>query len=329
VAGRANEETYPAFLQAKLRARFPRLDLEVLNLGVSGMTTEHWQWRLGEVLSYEPDVVIQYQAANDISWRHLPRYAKDHPLRGWLYRSPLHQRLFPFPVEALDPYLEETFDTLGVIAGACRERGISYLASSFAAPDPKRMSGDLRRHLDHNMEYWTRRFPLHSYETWAAIVARHNRLFVDFAHRQHVVHVLPHETLDEPTLFIDVCHFTPEGIERLADVFLLTVAGLVEATPAHALWAGRSSECLREGVQVPRMVTQVPASDEEKRYDENGGGHLSHRARQPPRGSAPQGGGEDQQDRQRRQPIAVKAVDGHVHQHVVEQEQEEKSLRAP
>ena len=37
-----------------------------------------------------------------------------------------------------------------------------------------------------------------------------------FAHRHHVPHVLVHEKLADPALFIDVCHFTPEGIERLA-----------------------------------------------------------------------------------------------------------------
>jgi len=31
--GRTNDETYPAFLEKKLRARFPGLVLEVLNLG--------------------------------------------------------------------------------------------------------------------------------------------------------------------------------------------------------------------------------------------------------------------------------------------------------
>jgi hypothetical protein len=77
---------------------------------------------------------------------------------------------------------------------------------------------------------------MHSYATWAAIVARHNRLFVDFAYRRRVSHALVHEKLTDPALFIDVCHFTPEGIERLADAFLPGVADLVEATPAYRRW---------------------------------------------------------------------------------------------
>jgi len=236
VAGRTNDETYPALLEKKLRERFPGLPLEVLNLGVSSVTTEYWLQRLGRVLAYEPDVVIQYQGINDISWRHLPRYAQAHPQRGRAYRSLLVQRLFPFPAEELDPYLEETFKTLGTTAGICRERGIAYLGATFAAPDPEQTRGEFRRHLDYNAEYWMRRFPMHSYATWTRIVERHNRLFGDFAWRSHVTYVPLHKTLQDPALFIDVCHFTPEGIERLADTFVPAVAGLVRDTPPGRRW---------------------------------------------------------------------------------------------
>jgi hypothetical protein len=75
-----------------------------------------------------------------------------------------------------------------------------------------------------------------SYTTLSALLARHNRLFVEFAHRNHVPHVLVHGRLTDPALFIDVCHFTPEGIERLADTFLPAVADLVEDTEAYREW---------------------------------------------------------------------------------------------
>jgi lysophospholipase L1-like esterase len=237
VAGRTNDETYPALLEKKLRERFPGLEVEVLNLGVSSVTSEYWLQRLGRVLAYEPDVIVQYQGINDISWRHLPRYADAHPRRGRAYRSLLVQRLFPFPAAELDPYLQETFETLGTTAGICRDRGIAYLGATFAAPDPERTTGEFRRHLDYNAEYWMRKFPMHSYATWAGIVARYNRLFEEYAWRNHLAYVPLHETLHDPALFIDVCHFTPEGIERLADTFLPGVSELVRDTPAARRWA--------------------------------------------------------------------------------------------
>jgi lysophospholipase L1-like esterase len=238
VAGRTNDETYPAFLERKLRARFPGLALEVLNLGVSSVTTEYWRGRLDRVFGYEPDILVQYQAINDIAWRHFPKYAREHRLRAFFYRSLLLQRLFPFPVESMDPYLAATLETMGATARACHERGVAYLAGSFAFPDPERVRGEFGRHLDASAEFWTRWFPMPSYATWAAIMARHDRLFVDFVQRNHLPYVLVHEKLSDPALFIDVCHFTPEGIERLAETFLPGVAELVEDTAAYREWTG-------------------------------------------------------------------------------------------
>ena len=237
VAGRTNEDTYPALLETRLRERFPGLPIEVLNFGISSVTTEYWHTRLGEVLGYEPDVIVQYQGINDISWRHLPRYAESHRTRGAAYRSLLLQRLFPFPAEELEPYLEDTFESMAAMSRAARERGVAYLAGSFAGPDPAGERDEFRRHLDYNAEYWMRKFPMHSYATWAAIVARYNRLFVEFAERHHVPYVLVHEQLDDPALFIDVCHFTPEGIGLLADAFLPGVAQQVRDTESYRRWA--------------------------------------------------------------------------------------------
>jgi lysophospholipase L1-like esterase len=237
VAGRTNDETYPALLEAKLRARFPGLPLEVLNLGVSSATTEYWYARLPRVFGYEPDVIVQYPGVNDISWRSLPHFANAHPERHRIYESLLVQRLLPFPVEELDPYLEETFATLGDTDRACRERGVACLVGSFAGPDPALTRGEFRKHLDYNAEFWFRRFPLHSYATWARVVKRYNELFVRSVNRYHVPHVLVHERLSDPAVFIDVCHLTPEGIDRLAEAFLPEVAELVRDTRGYKRWA--------------------------------------------------------------------------------------------
>jgi lysophospholipase L1-like esterase len=236
VAGRTNDETYPALLEKKLRARFPGLSLEVLNLGVSSATTEYWYARLPKVFGYEPDVIVQYPGVNDISWRSLPHFASARPGRGRMYQSLLVQKLFPFPVEELDPFLEETFTTLGETDRVCRERDVACLVGSFASPDPELTKGEFRKHLDYNAEFWFRRFPLHSYATWARVVRRYNELFVRFVNRYHVPHALVHERLTDPAVFIDVCHLTPEGIDRLAEAFLPEVADLVRDTPGYQRW---------------------------------------------------------------------------------------------
>jgi hypothetical protein len=245
VAGRTNEETYPAFLEARLRALHPGLPVEVLNLGVSGVSHEHWLERLDRVFAYDPDVVVHYEAVNDLVWRQFPRFAQVYPFSRAARRSLLYSRLVPFPLDALEPYIADSLDTLGRIAAACRERGAAYLAASFAGPAPRRLSAEMKSHLDVNVEFWGRRFPLDSYATYAAIVGRYNERFVDFVHHRHIAHVLVHEQLSDPALFIDVCHFTPAGIAQLADVFLPAVDGLVTQTSGYRSWrasAGAGAE---------------------------------------------------------------------------------------
>jgi len=239
VAGRTNDETYPALLEAKLRALHPGLPVEVLNLGVSGVTHEHWLSRLDRVFAFEPDLVVQYDAVNDISWRQFPRFAQAHPVWRLAYSSLLFSRLVPFPLDAFEPYIQDSLDTLGRIAAACRERGVGYLASSFAGPDPERLSPEMKRHLDFNAEFWGRRFPLHSYATYAQVLDRYNRGFARFVLRDHVAHVMVHERIGDPALFIDVCHLTPPGIELLADTFLPAVDGLVGQTAVYRAWRER------------------------------------------------------------------------------------------
>jgi lysophospholipase L1-like esterase len=233
VAGRTNDETYPALLEAMLRARHPGLAIEVLNLGVSGVTTEHWLARMDRVLAFEPDVIVQYQGINDIAWRHLPRFASAHPLRRWAYHSLLAERLFPFPVDELEPELARSFETLGATAEICRQHRIGYLLGSFAAPDLSRASDEFRRHLDVDTEFWTQRFPLRSSASYAAILRRYDELLVAFVRRRHLAHVLVHERLSDPALFIDSCHFTPEGIRRLAEEFRPVAEALVMDTPGY------------------------------------------------------------------------------------------------
>jgi hypothetical protein len=74
--------------------------------------------------------------------------------------------------------------------------------------------------------------PLRRFAAYAAILARHNALFREFAHRERINRVLVYERLDDPALFVDACHFTPEGIDRLAGVFEPAVADLVMDRPA-------------------------------------------------------------------------------------------------
>lgn len=236
VAGRTNDETYPALLEARIRRRWPGLPVEVLNLGISGVNSEDWLEWLDKLLSWEPDLIVQYEAINDISWIDLPRYASRHPIRRRLRDSLLLERLLGFDPKALDPDLRSTLRCFEEMDRRCRSRGVAYLTATFAAPDVSRAGKEMRQHLDTNIAFWTRYFPVRSFPVYAAILARHNSFLTEFTAGHGMSRVLVHEQIADPALFIDACHFTPEGIDRLAEAFLPAVADIVENRPAFRRW---------------------------------------------------------------------------------------------
>jgi lysophospholipase L1-like esterase len=240
VAGRTNDETYPALLEARLRRRWPGLPLEVLNLGVSGVGTELWLEWLPKLLAWDPDVIVQYEAINDIAWTELPAYAARHPWPRTMRESLVLERLMGFDPAALDPEMRETIGRRLEMDRRCRENGVAYLGATFAAPDAVRARPDFRLVLDVGTVFWTRHFPIRGFAAYAAILARHNALFREFADRNRVNRVLVHEALGDPALFVDACHFTPEGIGLLASVFEPAVADLVTDRPGFRDWKRES-----------------------------------------------------------------------------------------
>jgi lysophospholipase L1-like esterase len=228
VGGRTNDETYPAILERRLREGHPRLPLEVLNLGVSGTASDHWLSRREKLLGFEPDLVVDYGAINDLAWRDLPRYAASHPWRRTLQKSLLLERLFPIPPRDFDPLFRGTLENFRTMGEVCRAHGVRYLVGSFAAPDYGAAPLSFRRYLDVNLDFWTTNLPLHDYREYEALLARYNDLFELFVHDHHMAHVLVHRLIREPLLFTDVCHLTPEGTARLAEAFLPAVSQILE-----------------------------------------------------------------------------------------------------
>src|SRR5262249_46450053 len=157
------DETYPALLEARLRRRFSGLPIEVLNLGTSGVDSELWLGWLDKLLGFEPDLVVQYEAINDIAWAELPAFAARHPWRRWMQESLLFERLRGLDPSELLPEMRATLDLRLQMERRCRAQGVAYLAATFAAPDPSRASEEFRRTLDVGTAFWTRHFPLRRY----------------------------------------------------------------------------------------------------------------------------------------------------------------------
>jgi hypothetical protein len=227
VQGRTNEETYPAALQRRLRERYRERRIEVLNLGINGTGSGYWLSRKDELFGYQPDVIVQYSFVNDLFWDHLPEYAVRHPLRRGVNLSLLLARLFPLDARSLDRYFERTLRRKRALAREARQHGVAYVAGTFAAPDPDRCSAEFQAYLDRNVESWGAPIRLRLYRDYYRLLERHNTL--QEAAIGRALRVAPvHRQLSDGSLFIDLCHMSPAGIERLGAAFAPSVSRLIE-----------------------------------------------------------------------------------------------------
>lgn len=229
VQGRTNAETYPAHLQRLLRARFPDVDLEVLNLGVSGTRSGYWLTERPELFRLSPDIVVQYNAINDLAWQHLHELAIAAPLRKLLNRSHLMQWLFPLDPGRLDAAFAETHLNFLKLSRQSAIHRAHYLTGTFALAPYADSPAEFRDLLDADVSgEWGKAIALEGYPQFAALITRHNALLADFAKRHDLELVPIHERLRDPETFIDACHMTPDGIEQLAHAFLPEVSALVQ-----------------------------------------------------------------------------------------------------
>jgi len=231
VQGVSNEQTYPALMEKLLRARFGTR-IQVLNLGVSGSHSDYWLKRpgqLAELLRFEPDIVVQYQAVNDICHGYLPAFDARHPVRAWLRRSLLFDRCFPIKPERMDRLFGITFENMRQMHEVLRANGILHVIGTFARPDALRASAEQRAYLELNMAFWSMHSARRRYDEYCALLDHFNLRLIEAARSQGWTLAPVHERLSDPTRFVDICHNSPEGIADLAKAFLPEVAEGVES----------------------------------------------------------------------------------------------------
>ena len=228
VQGRTDADTYPALLERELRAARPGLAVEVLNLGINGITSDHWLTRLDEVFRFEPDVVVQYEFVNDLFFRHLPRYAEDHPRWAMARRSLLLARLFPPAPEDLEPYARRTLRNIRQLGAEAHARGARHVLGTFAGPEAAHAPSSFRHYLDLNVEAWGGRHGVRSYGAYDALRRDFNARLRKAAGEGRLVVAPLDEALRDPALYVDLCHATSAGIATMARAFAPVVLGALE-----------------------------------------------------------------------------------------------------
>jgi len=175
---------------------------------------------------------VQYQAINDIACG-TSQVREGAPASGWAYRSLLVQRSSPSRWRSSIPTSPPPSRPWARPRARATSTG-GLPRRSFAAPDPKRAEA--------TSAGTSTRAPRSGRGGSDALLRdlggdrlRHNRLFVDFAYRNHLPHVLVHEKLDDPRSS-STCATSPRGHRAPRGDVPSRGAELVEDTDAYRSW---------------------------------------------------------------------------------------------
>ncbi len=245
--GRTNETTYPKYLQRRLREYCGTDAIEVLNCGISAIGSQKELLRIEDYLTFQPDLLIEYNGVNDLSRPLLVR---------WLFHAPLWQRLLResrfvkehFPLLFLPSAEQMAQDTedaiianLKAIRMAAKQRGADVAFCSFAYPAASTATTEERVRLENNVKnVWVG--PNGSFRAYLAAVQVYNALVKGMCAETGARYIAVAESQQWPAArFNDICHMTDEGIQQKANVIFEQLKDSVKRAVVS-----------KEGIAAPR-----------------------------------------------------------------------------
>lgn len=235
VEGPTNDSTYPALLERKLRERFSKHRIEVINGGISGNFSNDELERLPEIFELQPDLIIEYNVVNDLCWRVLP---KIYAAASFWQRTARNTRLVAIKWESLiqpsrlvieRTLNETTLSSLRAIHKSCKEHNVQFALCSFCYPEPNHLTEQQREYFNFDLRTnWG--VPWTSFEEYVRMVKIYNKLALEFCNESGAVYLPIVEATDcSPDNFTDICHMTPRGIESKADAVFLSLVETVQS----------------------------------------------------------------------------------------------------
>lgn len=236
--GNSNDQTYPNLVEKSLQETFAPGKVEVINCGISGITSYNERRRFDDYLALEPDLIVYYNGINDVThelwvdW--MERVA---PQREGLLRSKLLTRIYNRSLLPEDSVLVEsmrrtTFRNIRAMALRARECGADFAVCSFAYPDPEQLGFRDRVYLDIHIREVCEGHYL-NYATYAQVMALYNGLVREVCETDglHYIPVAEHmeKGLDH---FFDACHMTPIGMELKVSIIAPHLRAIVDRTLA-------------------------------------------------------------------------------------------------
>ena len=222
--GNANDNTYPRILQTKLRAWLGTDRIEVINCGICGMVSSTERMRMPDYLALQPDLILHYNAINDICHRDFPVWLENAGrLQAKFGKSKFMARYFNRWYLPSDEYITKyvratTLRNIRAMKYAAREKHVDMACCSFAFPTLSWWDFRNRNYLDINMRaVW--HGEMVNFNTYRHVMSLYNRLLKETCEQEGIYYVPAAENMHAGMdHFFDVCHMTPTGMEMKTNV---------------------------------------------------------------------------------------------------------------
>ncbi len=235
--GNSNDLTYPNIMEKKLRKYFQTENIDVINAGICGIRSFGEVRRINDYLQLQPDMLVYYNAINDICYHNIPFWLKLHNLYYKIIsRSAFLTRVFNRKLLPSDEYIAEYFRTtilrnLGAMNCACKQKNVQLAICSFAYPKIKWYQFVARLYYDFNMRnVWVSLtdVPI-TFNTYLKIIQIYNKELKKFCEQENILYIPVAEEFNAGTdHFFDVCHMTILGMDVKTNIIGSHIARWME-----------------------------------------------------------------------------------------------------
>ncbi len=232
--GIINALTYPALLETLLNMRFDDNFVDVVNCGVSGMNAMKHRARMPDYLALEPDMLVVYNAVNDIChilmrrWIDYAGSARKILRESRFITLYMNRLLLPSDDEIRADIEEFNLSHLRRITREAARQGIPVAVCSFAAPDQQALSRDAYDYYNYQtMQEWGGRYI--TFDSYLHALALYNAALAQFCRDENVMYIPVAEKLrGGAEIFGDICHLRNPGIQKKAEIIAEAVFPLIE-----------------------------------------------------------------------------------------------------
>jgi len=216
--GPSNDLTYPNLLEFYLNRALGGRRVDVVNAGVSGINSDKHVLKLADYLLLEPDMIVVYNAANDICHGLFPKWVTGASALQRAVRSLRVLDALALPGEAAQRRdVRKMTANLSFLCDQAAARGIRVALCTFAAPLPPAELPPVERDF---FEFVTRRDWAGKYVSYASYL-RTLGLYngeIEALCRERGIPCLPvaDRVRGSKDIFGDIFHMKNRGIERKA-----------------------------------------------------------------------------------------------------------------